>query len=220
MSSAIKNYKKRKAHVAYSDMNKRTKSNAIPMGIKNAILRSMEPKVTNFGLWTEAANTTGAVRNLFAPSQGAAYNNRVGSKLTLKSLQISLSAYGGNANQDINWVILYDKESKGAVPAIADIFGTLGGLGPRNAVTKGRFITLRKGHAVLNASGGGLGTNLCRWEEYIPMKGLKMRFNTGNAGDITDIDSGSLIFACTGSEAAGATDTDIKGIGQVTFYDA
>jgi len=214
-----KNYFKRKRDTQYHPYKDVKKSRVIPQkAMKNALMRSLEQKA----YYTDGhvhANTTGDVASLFSPSSGTGTTGRVGSKASYKGLNISITATAVSAAK-INWVLLYDKETRAAVPTLGNIWSTIGGMGPRAHQYKGRFIVLAKGDDYLDAAANNTGLHLRRWDKYIDLRGKICRFNTLDNGNVGDIDSGSLILATSGSVVSGANDTTLDYVATTTFVDA
>lgn len=220
MDSSRKNYFKRKRDTQYHPYKDIKKGRVIPEQImKSALLRSLEQKAF-YADGHIHANTTGECVSLFHPAAGTGTLQRVGSKVTYKGLNIAITAKAGAAINTINWVLLYDKETRGAIPTMSNIWSAQTGMGPRAHQYKGRFVVLAKGNSILDSNAANSGMDKQRWDIYVPLKGKLCRFNTLTNGDVGDIDAGSLIFAASGDVASGATDTTLQYNSTVTFIDA
>jgi len=200
-----KNYKKRRANVDYTG-SKRTKStNEIVRKVMRKVIKREEVKNTYVNSASASCDTTGLAVSLFQASQGTGVSGRVGAKVTFKGMHVKLHVKAANADAWGHWVLLYDKESNAALPAMTDIWVAQDGMSERTHLYKQRFTTLKKGEFAIVATGDTKGTPYQDFEFYVPLKNKECRFNSANGGTIADIQSGSLILAFNSNVAAGAT---------------
>lgn len=172
------------------------------------------------------AATPPAAITLCAPVQGAAGFNRIGQKITLKSLRIR-----GNVTNVLTCVqglgriiVVYDKQANAALPNWADLItsisnagaATTGALDGINMANRDRFIVLADEQMWLpsctNTAGvltnvGGLNTtdknpSMFNFDRFIKLRDMEMHFNNTNGGTFADIQTGSLnfFFALTGTD--------------------
>lgn len=201
-----KNYKKRAR--AWDSSNPYTKrgptTNQIARAVMRKVVKNEEVKNVYVNKTALTADTTGACLNLFALTQGTGAAGRVGAKVAYKGISVDLLFRPTSASDSyVNWCLLYDKETNGAVPSVASVFEQANGMGQRTHIYKDRFITLKKGQVAYQDTDGTSGVAIKRWTFYVPLKGKPCKFNTGNAGTVADIQSGSLILAYSGSTAGG-----------------
>lgn len=158
---------------------------------------------------------------------GTGEHNRLGRKITMKSVKITASivcpaAGAAPAAFDLlRYAIVYDRQSNGALPAFGDIFSdtnnaggaTVGTWSSRNESNRDRFLILRDKPLKMEKMIGGGGVSLSYyqavineplgvWRDYIRLKGLETHFNTGTAGTVADITSGALLLVVQGINAA------------------
>jgi len=151
------------------------------------------------------------------PTVGSAFYNRIGNKITMKSLHLKIniaqrtpvSAPGGN-NQTCRWLLVYDRQTNGATPTIQTLLtdyqadgSTEGGiLSGMNPTQTGRFIILRE-HFIklfnLNAVAGQAYTSQSMMEQdgqwfvnwFVKLKDLEAIYQANN-GSIGDVANGAL----------------------------
>lgn len=211
---------------------RRVRQKAFSSGNKSArtllhnIIRSVGEKkeVTVYAQDIAAANTVaGRVAIINAIAEGTDYNNRVGRKATLHSiegrLQIQNQLGTGTAYPDAGfWALVYDRQPTGTLPVFSDIFdtttsGAAAGVSLKVTYTyQDRWIILRQDEWACNSGGftanGGAGTNVYRTHFYIDMSKYKeedrqMTFSSA-AGSTAAIDKGALYFVWCNSVAEGA----------------
>lgn len=147
---------------------------------------------------------------------GAAQANRDGIKIRMKSWSAHIdvqqgSVAGANTPFRCRFILLMDMQTNAALPAVADIFANTGaGYRSRFNITTfpQRFKVLRDKLVVVNIMGGLTDQPMraCfRVKVKWPGSGQLVNYNTGNVGDVTDIQTGALyaIF-CTDTSTANA----------------
>lgn len=157
---------------------------------------------------------------LFVPVQGAAAFNRIGQKVTLKSLRIrgvvtniltSLQGMG-------RIIVVYDKQANAALPTWTDLISNVSSAGAAtngafdgiNMANRDRFIILADEQiwtpSVTNTAGvltnvGALNAtdknpSMYNFDRFIRLRDMESHFNNTNGGTFADLQSGSLsIFA-------------------------
>lgn len=151
------------------------------------------------------ADTTGSVTLLNGLTQGTDYTNRIGRKVTLRSIEIKgqnfvTPATGVDQNQRI--LIVHDRDPTGVLPAITDILTAVTPVALRNLNNRTRFTILMDKRFQLNATAEPTSTRL--WKYYKRFYKM-MDFNGNNFGDIRDITNGAIYYVSLGNVAAGAT---------------
>ena len=126
--------------------------------------------------------------------QGTSMTTRIGNRITLKSIRIIFgSAYTAvnlTGNQVLRVKVVYDKESNGAAPTAAQILAADAWNYPNNLFFAGRFLTLYDKTYTPNNQGQA---NTADFNDDIYVKmNLPVVFNSGNAGTVADISSGSI----------------------------
>lgn len=159
---------------------------------------------------TFGAGTFTAPAILNGLTQGSDATNRIGRKVIWKSLYLRMTAAlaatstgGGN----IRCIIVYDKQANAAAPAVTDILVQDAFTSPNNLNNRDRFVTLCD--QITDPIGAA--TEFSAHIEYFKKINLETVFNSGNAGTIGDIQSGSLyiMFAQQGTIATAS--------GQITW---
>jgi len=169
------------------------------------------------------AATPPTATTLCIPVQGAAAFNRIGQKITLKSLRIRGSVT--NAADALHGmgriIVVYDKQANAALPTWTEVIGAVTSAGVAsntafdglNMANRDRFIILADEMLVLpgmqNAAGvitniTDFGTDknpsMYNFDRFIRLRDMECHFNNTNGGTFADIQSGSLsIFTCTSS---------------------
>lgn len=125
--------------------------------------------------------------------QGAAFYNRVGSKISSTSLLVRFSVFQATTpiSATIRYAIVYDRQCNGAAPAITDIFGVNGNGAGNNAgvnlTNRGRFLVLRDKCVTIDPA-----SCLCEdVEEYCKLPQLETEFKA-TGGTIGDISTGAF----------------------------
>lgn len=152
-------------------------------------------------------NTTGSVELLNGLSQGSDNDNRLGRKIFMKYVEgiwKASSTLGSGVAQSCRILIVYDRQSNGAAPAITDVLTTNNSCALKDYDARDRFLILLDEFFDLpNFTGTEFKMQTGRFYRKI---GMPTIFNSGNAGTVADIASGSLYLLTIGDVAAGATD--------------
>lgn len=158
--------------------------------------------------------------NGLVPGTGA--SQRVGMKITIRSIGLSLVALvtgGTGVDQYNRWILLLDRQCNGAAPtALTDFLATGDTLGLRNLAARHRFKTVMDKRYYLNASGEPYAAKL--FKVYMKLRRpLVVEYNTGNAGTVADIVTNSLYLISIGSIAAGAAAGFLQGYCRIRYLD-
>lgn len=178
--------------------------------------RKLGPEVKNIDInqsfvITASSALFAAPVDLNVVAQGNSAETRNGRKIVMKSLlfrwycNLGATSTGGSP---IRWLIVYDKQTNAAAPAMTDILTLNGFLSPMNLANSERFVVLKSWitdpiSLQNNFSVAG--------ECYIPMA-LETVFNDTNAGTVADINTGGIFVSCS-QDAAIATAN-----GAASFY--
>lgn len=144
-----------------------------------------------------SSNTWVATPQLLNGSiQGTEAVNRLGRKITLTSLYVKgnlLLAPTGTLGGYCRIAVVYDKQANGTAPSITDVFLANDLNSPNNMTNSDRFIKVADFETGIVSQNGDCVAPI----EFYRKLNLETCYNTGNAGTIGDIASGSLyMFVC------------------------
>lgn len=225
--------RKRKAQASLA-ARKRARVAGLGYQVGRSLYRQpkVELKCIDAAKFSNAFRTPAAGTSIAGPinaiSNGAEIYQRVGRKVYMKSVQIQgFISNAATSVQDLGRLFLiYDSQSNGAFPVVADILSDLNNAAPATSGTSAinlnnrqRFMVIRDHHitlpAVTNTAGvltnGPAFNDTARYSYeinwFIKLKGLETVYNQlvpGGGPDITEIASGSLflMFVSTQQDAA------------------
>lgn len=139
-----------------------------------------------------AAQTTATILLLNGVAQGTTATTRLGRRITMKSLYVRFNAALAATtagNSPIRLLIVYDKQANTNAPAANDVLVADAIVNPNNLSNSRRFVTLMDWLATdgLGTAGPGSAHHV-----FYKKMNLEVAFNTGSAGTIGDIQSGSV----------------------------
>jgi len=151
-------------------------------------------------------------------ASGSTATTRIGRKINLKSLYIrykfeiaATTTLGGTCRI----LVVYDKQANATAPAITDILFEDKHLSPNNLSNRDRFVTLVD-HVTdpigVNANASVAGVIYRKIN-------LETMFNTGSAGTIGDITSGSVYLFAAQSGIMGVASPTLTYLARVKFTD-
>jgi len=165
--------------------------------IEDKVIRVNQPSTTGVGAISDyiPLNTC---------QQGPALGQRNGQKIRMKSLQLNISfvidpsgLVGATTGYFFRWMLLYDKQANGALPSNAQLFyNTTAGEtyeSPLNIAGSKRYTILADRTVGVNVAGGS--TNASTQHSVrrkFNLRNKTVTYNSGNAGNITDINTGAL----------------------------
>lgn len=158
---------------------------------------------TNGGDWK--FNTTGHIHLLNNVGPGASVLERVGKKISLKSLQFrGLIQNGPTAVYNkAALLIIYDKRPGEALPLISAILMEANSLAMNNDDNSGRFRTLLRKDLILSGPRGApYGVQPADF--YLDLKGAPTVYKSTGTGGMGDIEQGALYAVCVGDHGAEA----------------
>lgn len=161
--------------------------------LKDNTVRSLTV-VPAFGTTTAS---TGVLLN--GLSQGTTATTRIGRRITMKSMYIQYQINllpTTTGSSPLRFLVVYDAQANGAAPAILDIVLTDELASPMNLGNSRRFKVLCD--EVVPCIGTA-GPQSYMFKRYIKLGNLNTEFNSGNAGTIADITSGSIYVYTWGS---------------------
>lgn len=201
-------------------------SNYIPAALRGKGL-AVEKKALDLAATTYALNQTAVITPLNLIRVGSTFCNRIGRKISMKSLRMNgnLNFIRTVADEDyVRIMIVYDRQTNGALPAIADILqdtdqattNVTNAYSGANVNNVDRFQILKDYHIVLPSGTftAGVVTNpgftdpvsaTFRVDCYLKLNGLLTQYKSDSApAVIGDISSGALYLVTFGSAVAGS----------------
>lgn len=182
-------------------------------------VNSLDLPVANYVL-----DTTGTVTCLNLIRAGATYVNRTGRRIEMKSLRINgmISPFRTSADDYVRILVVYDRQTNGANPVIADIIqttdqaaaNTTTSYSGANLNNRDRFIVLMDFRAKMPSQTytAGVITNpgwidqtmpQFQVERYIKLKGLVTQYKADSSPAVVgDISTGGLFMVTFGNLAA------------------
>lgn len=144
-----------------------------------------------------AAFSAALLLNGMAPGSDA--SSRIGRRVTIKSLLIRYAFMGastGTWGSPMRILVVYDKQSNAAAPAITDILLTDDYSSCNNLSNRDRFVTIFDN--ITGGCGGGGGEPSTASGVLYKRLNFETMFNAGSAGTIADITSGAIyMFVAT-----------------------
>lgn len=172
-------------------------------------------------------DTTGSVTLLNGCARGTDINEREGREIDLRSVQLRMNISARSeaiVDQTVRVLLVYDRQTNGAAPGLTDIIrgGTVCGM--RNLENRKRFKILMDYTVRLNANytgGASLHTaaNNGVFKDYYQRFNLPTTFNSGNAGTVADMATGSLYMVRVGEIAAGTAAAEVDFCSRVRYTD-
>lgn len=207
----------------------------VPLATRGYRPNPIERKVNDIDTATYQVNTTGSFTLLCLPTVGADFNNRVGRKITLKSVYIKgmvlneqsvTPSAGANGPQHLRMVIFYDCQPNGAAPAVTDLLNSATPASQLNLNNRDRFKILADKEYVMDPTVYSVTatqsvaafSNQAKYVKKYKKLNLETIFSTSTGG-IADITSGALFMFWIGSRAAGAGDANFIGSTRVRYAD-
>jgi len=179
--------------------------------------QSKETGYVDLAATTMAFDTTGTIVLAATIAQGAAVTQRIGKKITLKSMQMRGQTISGTTTAvcDCALILVYDKRPTGALPAITDILVTANPISFNNDANGGRFKILRRWDFKLsgNSSTPATGNEIQDMSNFVKLGNAPCVFKAAATGAIGDIEEGALYMLSVGSQVAGAT----AGVGTIAL---
>lgn len=166
-----------------------------------------------------AVDSTGSVTLINGIARGDDINERDGREVTMKSIQCTVQLYVTDTtglDQSQRILVVYDKQTNAAAPAVTDILTAATVFSPRNLENRKRFTVLMDRCYTLNASAESGSSRLFKWYRRLRHP---ITFNSGNAGTVADIVTGGLYVVLIGNRAAGATAGAIDSYFRVRYLD-
>lgn len=174
-------------------------------------------------------SATGGTRDCVSMAIGASNSQRIGQKITVKSILVdvgiqiptaslaTVGTYPDNSD-GVKMVLVYDKQANGASCAWSDVFQSSGSANApymsRNLGNMDRFDILAEFRTMLNSNE----KNADRFVRYIKCN-LPVKYNGGNAGTVADIQTGNIIFMAADENTGGALFSNAYGTVTINYAD-
>lgn len=188
-----------------------------PRGITRAELKSCD---TTLSQASNRCDTTGDVTLVSGIARGDDINERTGRKVLLKSIELHLYAKvtaGTGVDQTQRFMVVYDRQTNATALTITDVLVSVSTMALQNLDNRNRFRILYDQVFHLNATAESDSAKTLVMRKAL---NLPMTFNSGDAGTVADITTGSVYFLCMGSEARGNTAGDMQGRVRLRYSDA
>jgi len=204
----------------------------VPLASRGYRPNTVERKVNDLDTTTYQVNTSGSFTLLANPQVGADMNNRIGRKITLKSVYVkgrvqlelagSLVAAASGAQQ-ARMIIFSDMQPNGSAPVVTDLLVSATPASQLNLNNRDRFRVYCDKEYVFDPM--LVTATLYTWNRTIQLVkkfkalNLEMVFST-STGSIADITTGALYMFWIGSAAPGTnTDANFVGSTRVRYTD-
>jgi len=152
-----------------------------------------------------AANTATAVFLLNGIARGDDINERTGREVVLRSILVKAFCYvtaGTGVDQMQRVLVVYDRQTNAAALTAAQVLSVANTMAPRNLENRRRFTILMDRTVTLNATAESGSFRLIKFYRHLRHP---MEFNSGDAGTVADITTGSIYTIVIGTEVAGDT---------------
>lgn len=186
-------------------------------------------------------DATGNFQVLNIPVTGAAFYNRIGNEIMMKSLhligQLTLTNNVATSNEYLRLMVIYDRQPNGAMPATADVITSYNTAGTTSSLVKDhlnpnnfdRFKILmdNRVHIPLDTTGAvskndsaitDYTKNEVNINRFIKLRGLSTKYKA-SAAAIGDITSGSLLLFAFGNIANATAAYSFNGTARLRFVD-
>lgn len=173
------------------------------------LLPSVEFKSITAGLAAVAEGTV----NLVNPAvMGTDLFNRVGRQFMMRSVEchgyMLVTCGAGSGSTVTRCLLVYDRQSNGVAPAIADVLDADNAYAMRNLNNRKRFKILMDRRIPLSFENAAVAASATVNVDFYRKLRHPVEFNAGNAGTVADITSGALFFIlCTDTGAAATVNT-------------
>lgn len=160
--------------------------------------------------------------NGIAPGTGA--SQRIGKKVTMKSLQFRAAINSGDTGAVpfrgmVRLLWIYDKQANATAPTSAQILESAQAASPMNMDNRDRFVVLTDKQYAVDQSGGHQSVQM----KFFKKMNLQTVFNAGATGAIGDITTGSvylIILADNGGPTASTNLPVISYYNRIRYEDA
>lgn len=182
------------------------------------LLSSGELKAVDVG-FSQVIDQTGAVALLNGIARGDEINERNGRELTMRSIEFKARAYatsGTGSDQIGRVLIVYDRQTNATALTGAQVLASFDTNAPRNLENRRRFKILKDWRFPINASGESGSARVLTFYRRLRHP---VTFNSGDAGTVADITTGSIYVLSVGTNVAGATAGSLVGTCRIRYQD-
>lgn len=168
---------------------------------------------------SQAIDQTGAVTLVNGIARGDEINERNGRELTMRSIQFNARAYatsGTGSDQIGRVLIVYDRQTNAAALTGAQVLASFDTNSPRNLENRRRFKILKDWRFPINAAGESGSHRVLQFYRRLRHP---VTFNSGDAGTVADITTGSIYVLSIGTNVAGATAGSLVGTCRIRYQD-
>lgn len=200
------------------------RSGAVPM---NVAVRGLQVSQGEFKsadtTWSVGVNTSSSVFLVNGIARGDEINERNGREVVMKSVQIKgyVTATSATGSPQLARVALvYDRQTNGSALTAAQVFTSVLPWQPRNLENRRRFkIMMDKYISVPSrVTGDSSGPVFVPFEFYRKLD-HPITFNSGDAGTVADITTGSMYLVFMSNVASGTTDAVSEGSCRIRYQD-
>lgn len=168
-------------------------------------------------------DTTGTVVLLNGMAQGATQSTRVGNKITMKSVQIRMQFINGTSSVApiIRWMIIYDKQTNGVLPAITDVLVLSTVTSMMNLANRDRFVILAEetfAPAAVWSDTAATAEFMEFHKRYIKLN-LDTIYNNSSTGLVGDVQTGSLLLVTLSNTASGLEEPALDFTSRIRYTD-
>ena len=168
---------------------------------------------------SQAIDQTGAATLVNGIARGDEINERNGRELTMRSIQFQARAYatsGTGTDQVGRVLIVYDRQTNAAALTGAQVLASFDTNSPRNLENRRRFKILKDWRFPINATGESGSHRVLTFYRRLRHP---VTFNSGDAGTVADITTGSIYVLSVGTNVAGATAGQLVGTCRIRYQD-
>lgn len=144
-------------------------------------------------------------------ANGSDASTRIGRKVTIKSVYLRYSVVPSPTTTGaaaVRILVVYDKQTNAVAPAVLDVLSNSDFTAPNQLSNRDRFVTLiDEITPIISMTGDATVAGVC----YKKLN-LETMFNSGSAGTVGDITSGSiyLLYVQTGGLATAAVNLNVR----------
>jgi len=216
-------YKKPRTVAPMRQPTRAYRGSRVPLATRGYKLNASELKVADVDWTTQDINTTGDFQLLAAPIPGSDMTNRIGRKITIRSIylrgvvtqQLAQTCAAGTSFPSLCRLIVFaDMQPNGAAPGVTDLLKEAHSTSQLNLNNRDRFKiycdevwALGPWVSVTTATQAQMVSDGVTkpFKIYKKIK-LPVIFNAGSAGTVADITSGALYYLWIGNNTSSVND--------------
>lgn len=166
-----------------------------------------------------ACDQTGAVALLNGIARGDDINERIGRKVVMRSMEVrvqSIVTSNTGVDQSHRVLFVFDRQCNATALTVADVLTAVDINSPRNLTNRSRFKILYDNLHHLSSTAEPGSHKVINFYKRL---WLPVTFNSGDAGTIADIQTGSLYLVVVGNIAPGTSAGAVGGKIRVRYTD-